>query len=82
MRGRDGITGERQRGSIGYAALRGGNVVGEHSVIFAADDERIEIAHKAGDRSIFARGAVRAALWSQGKPAGFYDMVDVLGLTD
>jgi 4-hydroxy-tetrahydrodipicolinate reductase len=81
-RGRDGITGERQRGSIGYAALRGGNVVGEHSVIFAADDERIEITHKAGDRSIFARGAVRAALWSHGKTAGFYDMVDVLGLKD
>jgi len=82
VRGRDGITGERQRGTIGYAALRGGNVVGEHSVIFAADDERIEITHKAGDRSIFARGAVTAALWTEGKSPGFYDMIDVLGLKD
>ena len=82
VRGRDGITGARQRGTIGYAALRGGNVVGEHSVIFAADDERIEISHKAGDRSIFARGAVRAALWSQDQAVGYYDMVDVLGLND
>lgn len=81
-RGRDGITGARKRGDIGYAVLRGGNVVGDHTVIFAAENERIELTHKAGDRSIFARGAVRAALWARGKPAGNYDMMDVLGLAD
>jgi len=81
-RGRDGITGARKKGDIGYAVLRGGNVVGEHTVMFAAENERIEITHKAGDRSIFARGAVRAALWAQDKPAGNYDMMDVLGLGD
>ncbi len=81
-RGRDGITGERRPGDIGYAVLRGGNVVGEHSVVFAADDERIALSHSAGDRSIFARGAVTAALWAQGKPAGLYGMADVLGLQD
>ena len=81
-RGRDGITGPRKRGDIGYAVLRGGNVVGDHTVIFAAENERIELTHKAGDRSIFARGAVRAALWAKGKPAGNYDMMDVLGLGD
>ena len=80
LRGRDAITGERPAGAIGYAALRGGNVVGEHTVIFAADNERIELTHKAADRAIFARGAVRAALWTAGKPAGLYDMADVLGL--
>ena len=80
-RGRDGITGARRRGDIGYAALRGGNVAGEHSVIFAADDERIELQHKAADRAIFARGAVRAALWVHGKPVGFYSMFDVLGFS-
>jgi len=81
-RGRDGITGARKKGDIGYAVLRGGNVVGEHTVMFAAENERIEITHKAGDRSIFARGAVRAALWAKGKPVGNYDMMDVLGLGD
>lgn len=81
-RGRDGITGARRRGDIGYAVLRGGNVVGDHTVIFAAENERIELTHKAGDRSIFARGAVRAALWAKDKPAGTYDMMDVLGLGD
>ena len=81
-RGRDGITGARARGAIGYASLRGGNVAGEHSVIFAADNERIELTHKAGDRAIFARGGVRAALWSHGKPAGRYSMLDVLSLGD
>ncbi len=81
-RGRDGITGARARGAIGYAALRGGNVAGEHSVIFAADNERIELTHKAGDRAIFARGGVRAALWAHGKPAGRYSMMDVLGFTE
>ena len=78
-RGRDGITGARRRGDIGYAALRGGNVAGEHTVMFAADDERIELTHKATDRAIFARGAVHAALWLKGKPAGLYAMTDVLG---
>lgn len=77
---RHGHTGARPQGAIGYAALRGGNVVGEHTVIFAADDERIELTHRAGDRTIFARGAVRAALWTRGRPAGLYDMIDVLGL--
>ncbi|SLN18175.1 4-hydroxy-tetrahydrodipicolinate reductase [Oceanibacterium hippocampi] len=79
-RGRDGITGARERGHIGYAALRGGNVVGEHSVIFAADDERIELTHKAGDRQLFARGAVKAAVWVSGRTPGLYSMRDVLGL--
>lgn len=78
--GRDGITGARQAGAIGFAALRGGNVAGEHSVIFAAENERLELSHKATDRSIFARGAVRCALWSRGKPPGLYHMPDVLGL--
>jgi 4-hydroxy-tetrahydrodipicolinate reductase len=81
-RGRDGITGERRRGDIGYAVLRGGNVAGEHSVIFAADNERIELAHKATDRAIFARGALTAAIWLEGKPPGLYSMADVLGLGD
>lgn len=79
-RGRDGITGARKKGDIGYAVLRGGNVVGDHTVMFAAENEIIEISHKAGDRAIFARGAVRAALWAKGKNAGNYDMMDVLGL--
>lgn len=79
-RGRDGITGARKKGDIGFAALRGGNVAGEHSVIFAADNERIELTHKATDRSIFARGAVRAAMWTHGKLPGLYRMADVLGL--
>ncbi|MDP6706647.1 MAG: 4-hydroxy-tetrahydrodipicolinate reductase [Alphaproteobacteria bacterium] len=80
-RGRDGITGARTRGDIGYAVLRGGNVAGEHSVVYAADNERIELTHKAGDRAIFARGGLRAALWLPGKPAGLYSMMDVLGFT-
>lgn len=79
-RGRDGITGARKKGDIGFAALRGGNVVGEHTVIFAADNERIELTHKAGDRALFARGAVKAALWAPGRPPGLYGMKDVLGL--
>lgn len=76
---RDGITGARKVGDIGFANMRGGNVVGDHTVVFAADDERIELSHKAGDRTIFARGAVHAALWSRGQPAGYYTMADVLG---
>jgi 4-hydroxy-tetrahydrodipicolinate reductase len=79
-RGRDGHTGERRRGDIGFASLRGGSVVGDHSVIFAADGEIIELTHRAGDRGIFARGAVRAALWGRGKGPGLFSMMDVLGI--
>ncbi len=79
-RGRDGITGTRKRGAIGFAALRGGSVAGAHQVIFATDDERIEIGHRAENRTIFARGAVRAALWLAGQKPGRYDMKSVLGL--
>lgn len=81
-RGRDGITGVRKRGDIGFAALRGGDVVGEHDVIFASDGERIVLRHLATDRALFARGALRAALWGQDKKPGEYDMLDVLGLKD
>lgn len=79
-RGRDGITGARKRGDIGFAAIRGGDVVGEHDVIFAAPGERIVVRHLATDRRIFARGAVKAALWGQGRGPGAFDMLDVLGL--
>jgi 4-hydroxy-tetrahydrodipicolinate reductase len=81
-RGRDGITGARQTGHIGFASLRGGSVPGDHTVVFASDSERLELTHRAQDRSLFAAGAVRAALWAHGKPAGLYDMTDVLGLKD
>ena len=77
---REGITGARAPGSIGFAAIRGGDVVGEHDVIFAAEGERIVLLHLATDRAIFARGALRAALWGQDKGPGEYDMHDVLGL--
>jgi 4-hydroxy-tetrahydrodipicolinate reductase len=80
IRTRDGDIGPRREGDIGFAALRGGDVVGEHRVIFAGPGERIELAHIATDRSIFARGAVRAALWAHGRPPGLYSMQDVLGL--
>lgn len=70
----------REEGTIGYATLRGGSVAGDHMVIFAADDERIELGHRAESRSIFARGAVKACLWMKGRPAGRYTMGDVLGL--
>jgi 4-hydroxy-tetrahydrodipicolinate reductase len=79
---RDGHTGARTPGDIGFAALRGGSVVGEHNVIFAGQGERLELAHRAEDRSIFARGAVKAALWGFDKKPGYYTMADVLGLTD
>ncbi|TDK46256.1 4-hydroxy-tetrahydrodipicolinate reductase [Antarcticimicrobium luteum] len=79
-RGRDGITGARERGHIGFSAVRGGDIVGEHDVLFAADGERIVLRHVATDRAIFARGALKAALWGQGRAPGQYDMVDVLGL--
>jgi 4-hydroxy-tetrahydrodipicolinate reductase len=81
-RGRDGHTGARERGAIGFASLRGGTVVGDHSVVFAGPAERIELVHKAEDRMIFARGAVKAALWARGKKPGLYSMADVLGLSD
>ncbi|MCB2055078.1 MAG: 4-hydroxy-tetrahydrodipicolinate reductase [Geminicoccaceae bacterium] len=79
--GRDGHTGARAPGAIGFAALRGGDVIGDHSVIFAGAGERIEFTHKASDRIIYARGAVRAALWAAKAPPGFYGMADVLGMT-
>ena len=82
VRGRDGITGARRAGDIGFAALRGGTVVGDHSVIFAGPAERIELTHRAEDRMIFARGALYAALWARGKKPGLYSMADVLGLKD
>ncbi|PLX38748.1 MAG: 4-hydroxy-tetrahydrodipicolinate reductase [Hyphomicrobiales bacterium] len=82
VRVRDGYTGPRASGDIGFATLRGGSVIGEHSVIFAGEGERIELTHKAQDRSIFARGAVKAALWARGRKPGLYSMVDVLGLAD
>lgn len=79
-RGRDGITGERRKGDIGFTAIRGGDVVGEHDVIFAAAGERIVIRHLATDRMIFARGAIKAALWGKDQKPGEYAMTDVLGL--
>ncbi len=79
-RGRDGITGARAKGAIGFASLRGGSVAGDHQVIFATDDERIELGHRAETRAIFARGAVKAALWLAGQTPGRYDMKSVLGL--
>ncbi len=79
VRGRDGITGARKSGDIGFAVQRGGEIVGEHSVMFAAGDEIIELKHRAFDRSIFARGALHAAVWGQGKKPGLYSMMDVLG---
>src|SRR3546814_6081716 len=78
--GRDGITGARKSGDIGFAALGGGSVAGDHQVIFATEGERIEIGHRAENRTIFARGAVKAALWLADQPAGRYDMKSVLGL--
>ncbi len=81
-RGRDGITGARISGDIGFASLRGGTVVGDHSVIFSGPYERITLAHHAEDRSLFAHGALKAALWAHGKKPGLYSMADVLGLGD
>lgn len=78
--GREGMTGARKPGSIGFSAIRGGDIVGEHDVIFAAAGERVVLRHMATDRAIFARGALRAALWGQDKGPGEYDMADVLGL--
>ncbi|MFN4203671.1 MAG: 4-hydroxy-tetrahydrodipicolinate reductase [Tabrizicola sp.] len=78
--GREGITGARARGAIGFSAIRGGDIVGEHDVIFAGEGERVILRHVATDRAIFARGALRAALWGQGQKPGQYDMMDVLGI--
>ena len=78
--GRDGITGARKKGDIGFSAIRGGDIVGEHDVMFISGDDRIILRHVASDRSLFAKGAVKAALWGQGKKPGEYDMMDVLGL--
>ena len=80
VRARDGHTGARKSGDIGFATLRGGSVVGDHTVIFAGNGERIELTHRAEDRGIFARGAVKAALWGKGRAPGLYAMTDVLGI--
>ncbi len=82
VRGRDGITGVRNDGAIGFASLRGGTVVGEHEVILAGPQERLVLSHVAEDRAIFARGAIAAAKWGQGKKPGLYAIADVLGLSD
>jgi len=79
VKSREGIVGERKVGSIGFATLRGGSVIGEHCVIFAGAGERIELSHVAQDRSLFANGALKAALWAKNQPAGLYSMLDVLG---
>ena len=79
-RGRDGEAGPRIAGDIGFSVIRGGDVAGDHTVIFAGPGERVELAHKAGSREIFARGAIRAALWTEGRAPGLYSMRDVLGL--
>ena len=79
IRGRDGVTGPRPEGGIGFSVARGGGVIGEHCVSFAAEEEIITLAHSARDRGLFARGAVAAALWAAGRPPGLYDMMDVLG---
>ncbi|GAB5482984.1 MAG: hypothetical protein Pars92KO_27410 [Parasphingorhabdus sp.] len=79
-RGRDGQTGARAKGAIGFASLRGGSVAGDHQVILATDEERIELGHRAENRMIFARGAVKAALWLTQQQPGRYDMTDMLGL--
>ena len=78
--GRDGHTGPRPTGAIGFAALRGGQVVGEHTLLFAAADEHIALTHRGFDRRAYAKGAVLAARWAAGRPAGLYDMMDVLGM--
>jgi len=80
VRVRDGVTGPRRRGDIGFATLRGGSVTGEHAVLFAGEGEVVELAHRVVDRAIFARGAVRAALWGRDRKPGLYSMADVLGL--
>jgi len=80
VRARDGHTGPRRRGDIGFQSLRGGSVVGDHSVIFAGEGERVVLSHLASDRGIFARGAVKAAIWGKGRGPGVFSMADVLGI--
>ena len=80
MYGREGVTGERNRATIGFATVRGGDIVGDHTVLFAGIGERVEITHKASSRATFAQGALRAARWLASRPSGLYDMQDVLGL--
>ena len=75
---REGIVGKRAENEIGFCAMRGGDVIGDHSVVFAGIGERVELTHKAGNRDIYAVGALRAAIWAEGKPKGFYTMQDVL----
>ena len=79
-RGRDGITGARKAGDIGFTAIRGGDIIGEHDVMFSTEGEKIVLRHQATDRRLFAKGAIKAALWGVGKGPGSYDMLDVLGL--
>lgn len=79
---REGVTGPRETGAIGFSVVRGGGIVGEHAVILAGEDEVLTLSHSARDRGLFARGAVAAALWTRGRPAGLYDMQDVLDLKD
>lgn len=81
QRVRDGVTGPRPVGEIGFSVLRGGGIIGEHSVTFASEDEILTLSHSARDRSLFARGAAAAAIWVAGREAGEYDMQDVLGFT-
>lgn len=78
--GREGVTGERDRQTVGFSTIRGGDIVGDHTALFAGDGERLEITHRASSRIVFARGAVRAALWVHGRAPGLYDMGNVLGL--
>jgi len=78
--GREGVTGERERSTIGFATVRAGDIVGEHTVLFADVGERVEISHRASSRMTFAKGAVRAAAWLEGRESGLFDMQDVLGL--
>ena len=81
-RGRDGLTGARRAGDIGFASLRGGTVIGDHSVIFAGEGERVTLSHLAEDRALFARGALKAVLWARARKPGLYSMADVLGLSE
>ena len=81
-RGRDGVSEPRPVGEIGFSSIRGGGIVGEHSVVFAAEDEIVTLSHSARDRRLFARGAVAAALWVSTRAPGLYDMADVLGFRD
>jgi 4-hydroxy-tetrahydrodipicolinate reductase len=80
VRARDGLTGPRPPGAVGFSVMRGGGIVGEHSVVFAAEDEILTLSHSARDRSLFARGALAAATWVRSRPPGLYSMQDVLGL--